>query len=60
MTHNQIKNCTEVTFVSLTLVEAGPFGGGPGVPYPKIGLENTGNIELRAAPLVQYYSVFSS
>ena len=30
------------------------------VPYPKLGLENTGNIELGAAPLVQYYSVFSS
>ena len=31
------------------------------VPYPKLGLaEITGNIELGAAPLVQYYSVFSA
>ena len=31
------------------------------VPYPKLGLaENTSNIELGAAPLVQYYSVFSA
>ena len=31
------------------------------VPYPKLGLaENTGNIELGAAPFVQYYSVFSA
>ena len=31
------------------------------VPYPKPGLaENTGNVELRAAPLVQHYSVFSA
>ena len=30
------------------------------VPYPKPGLaENTGNVELGAAPLVQHYSVFS-
>ena len=31
------------------------------VPYPKLGLaENTDNIELGAAPLVQHYSAFSS
>ena len=28
------------------------------VPYPKLGLENSGNIELGAAPLVQYYSLY--
>ena len=31
------------------------------VPYPKPGLaENTGNVELGAAPLVQHFSVFSA
>ena len=31
------------------------------VPYPKPGIaENTGNVELGAAPLVQHYSVFSA
>ena len=29
------------------------------VPHPKLCLKNTGNIELGAAPLVQYYLVFS-
>ena len=28
------------------------------VPYPKLGLKNTGNIELGAAPLIQYYSLY--
>ena len=54
---------TEVTFVNVTLVEAASSGGGlaiVSVSYPKLGLKNTGNIELGAAPLVQYYSVFSS
>ena len=31
------------------------------VPYPKPGLaENTGNVELGGAPLVQHFSVFSA
>ena len=31
------------------------------VPYPKPGLaENTGNVQLGAAPLVQHFSVFSA
>ena len=51
---------TEVTFVNVHHAQMSTFVIEVCLLYIGFVLENTGNVEIGAAPLVQHYSVFSA